>query len=79
MAKAATMPLHNARLNKNVVVSKFLDLVKEADDGNLLKPVEYVQLEQLVSENLPKHTFLNKLVNKLITDSTSFTLDELNR
>lgn len=73
------MPLHNARLNKNVVVSKFLDLVKEADDGNLLKPVEYVQLEQLVSENLPKHTFLNKLVNKLITDSTSFTLDELNR
>ena len=72
------MPL-NSRLNKNVVVSKFLDLVKEADDGNLLKSVEYVQLEQLMSENLPKHAFLNKLVNKLIADSTSFTLDELNR
>lgn len=72
------MPL-NTRLNKNVVVSKFLDLIKEADDGGLLKSVEYVQLEQLMSENLPKHNFLTKLVNKLITDSTNFSLNDLDR
>lgn len=69
----------NNRLNKNVVVSKFLELIKEADDGGLMKPVEYVQLEQVMNENLTKNNFLNKLANKLITDSTSFTLNELDR
>lgn len=68
----------NTRLNKNVNVSKFLDLIKEADDG-LMKPVEYVQLEQILSENLSKNKFLNRLSSKLIGDSTSFTLDELER
>lgn len=69
----------NKRLDKNVAVSKFLDLIKEADDGGLLKPVEYVQLEQLMCDNLSKVNVLNKLVNKLITESSSFKIDELDR